>query len=217
MLNSRLNLPAIARNFRKNGRVVIPNFLNRGAAHGALKGLQDLTRRKLWHENRLGDLETRDDDAFCCLYDKYPLRNIPPRPDWRMKKLRSDHSLARTAAFLDSDSCHECIAKITGAALTPGRAYVAASRYRSGHFCGRHDDDIPPRKIAFILHLTRKWLVHWGGQFAVLDAEGQNVIEVTSPAFNTMVLFRVPMEHVVLPVSVFSQAPRYSISGWYCG
>lgn len=219
MLNPRLDRHAIARQFRKDKRVVIRNFLTNKAASMALRGLDDLTRRKAWNENSLGNLRSTD-DSFCCLYDKYPLKNIPPKPGELSKpnqKIKANHSLACVAEFLNSVPCHKFIERVTGESLTHEMAYVAASRYLGTHFCGSHDDHIPPRKIAFILHLTKKWLVHWGGQFVVLDSSATRIVEATSPSFNTMVLFKVPLQHAVLPVSSFSQYPRYSVSGWYCG
>ena len=90
-----------------------------------------------------------------------------------------------------------------------------ATRYRPGDFLNHHNDDTdgPHRLFAYVLNLTPRWRVDWGGLLLFLDPDG-HVAEGYTPAFNALNIFRVPADHAVSMVAPFAGAPRLSITGW---
>lgn len=97
-------------------------------------------------------------------------------------------------------------------------AYVdaQATRYLPGHFLNGHDDrhEDAGRLFAYVLNLTPRWRVEWGGLLAFLD-EWTEVAEAFVPAFGTLNVFRVPQPHLVTQVADFAPEPRVSVTGWW--
>jgi Rps23 Pro-64 3,4-dihydroxylase Tpa1-like proline 4-hydroxylase len=96
------------------------------------------------------------------------------------------------------------------------RADAQATLYAHGHFLSAHDDwqQAEGRRLAYVLNLTREWSPDWGGYLNFLDEDG-NVTEGLMPRFNSLALFRVPMQHHVSLVAPFAPARRYAITGWF--
>ncbi|MBB1180632.1 2OG-Fe(II) oxygenase, partial [Pseudomonas sp. FW305-3-2-15-E-TSA4] len=69
------------------------------------------------------------------------------------------------------------------------------------------------RLLAYVLNLTPRWRVDWGGLLLFLDPDG-HVAEGYAPKFNALNIFRTPFPHAVTQVSTFAGAPRYAITGW---
>ncbi|MGV2495789.1 2OG-Fe(II) oxygenase [Pelagerythrobacter aerophilus] len=90
-----------------------------------------------------------------------------------------------------------------------------ATRYLPGHFLTRHDDDVEGknRVAAYVLNLSPGWQPEWGGLLQFHDAAGE-VTGAMVPGFNVLNLFRVPQSHSVSIVAPFAPAPRYSVTGW---
>jgi len=90
-----------------------------------------------------------------------------------------------------------------------------ATLYRSGHFLTCHDDNVhgKGRIAAYVLNFTPEWRSDWGGLLTFLSAS-DHVIEGYTPRFNALNIFRVPQRHAVTYVAPFTNAGRYSISGW---
>jgi SM-20-related protein len=105
-----------------------------------------------------------------------------------------------------------------GAAIT-GEAPVAceaqATRYRQGDLLTVHSDrDTATRRLsAWVFNLSREWRPEWGG--LLLFHEGGRIVEGFNPLFNSLSLFRVPMDHSVTQVTDFAPRDRLAISGWY--
>lgn len=97
-------------------------------------------------------------------------------------------------------------------------AYVdaQATRYLPGHFLNGHDDrhEDAGRLYAYVLNLTPRWRVEWGGLLAFLD-DWTEVSEAFVPAFGTLNVFRVPQPHLVTQVPDFAPVPRFSVTGWW--
>lgn len=91
-----------------------------------------------------------------------------------------------------------------------------ATRYLPGHFLNGHDDRHADagRLYAYVLNLTPRWRVEWGGLLAFLD-DWTEVTEVFAPAFGTLNVFRVPQPHLVTQVADFAPEPRLSVTGWW--
>ena len=90
-----------------------------------------------------------------------------------------------------------------------------ASWYSRGHFLTKHADRPPThdRVAAWILSMTPDWDENWGGHLAFYD-DGGNIIEAFKPAFNTLNIFLIPVDHAVQMVAPYAAKPRTSFLGW---
>lgn len=90
-----------------------------------------------------------------------------------------------------------------------------ATRYLPGHFLTGHDDDVEGkgRIAAWVLNLTPRWRIEWGGLLQFHDDAG-DISRALAPRFNALHLFRVPQPHSVSLVAPFAGAPRYALTGW---
>lgn len=175
---------------------------------------------------------------FCFRYEMFPLKNhslsgmlssgitrpglssvkqqIPENPEMELNYL---NSLRKISHFFNSDEMHNLISYITSTELTYNQLLCFASRYTSDDFLALHSDSPSniqtPRKIAFVLNMTKHWLVHWGGALIFLDDSEKNIIESIIPKFNSLTLFSVPIKHAVLPVSCHCKSERLGMTGWY--
>ncbi|KAK3238521.1 hypothetical protein CYMTET_51474 [Cymbomonas tetramitiformis] len=97
----------------------------------------------------------------------------------------------------------------------------SAARYCKSNHIAKHDDrahipigmadgevEIYSREFAAIYYLTKDWKHQYGGQLMDL-ATG----DAYSPEFNSLIVFRVPRDHMVTAVK--TAMPRYSIFGWW--
>lgn len=105
-----------------------------------------------------------------------------------------------------------------GAAITgdePVACEAQATRYRHGDLLTLHSDrDSHSRRLsAWVFNLTREWRPEWGG--LLLFHEGSRVVDGFNPVFNSLSLFKVPMDHSVTQVTDFAPRDRLAISGWY--
>jgi SM-20-related protein len=123
--------------------------------------------------------------------------------------------LHRATEFLNSSECLNFIREITGVGNIV-RANAQATRYMPGHFLKQHSDSAVERgrEVAYVINLTKNWQPHWGGLLHFLDVGGK-VIDTFVPLYNTLSLFRVPTAHYVSFVTPFATSARYSITGWF--
>jgi Rps23 Pro-64 3,4-dihydroxylase Tpa1-like proline 4-hydroxylase len=123
--------------------------------------------------------------------------------------------LCRFADFLNSAPFMDFARELTGIEDID-RADAQATRYRSGHFLGAHDDAVPgkERVAAYVLNLTPHWQAHWGGQLQFMAQDG-HIDEAYVPKFNAMNVFLIRQPHLVSYVAPFA-APtaRLSVTGW---
>ena len=94
-------------------------------------------------------------------------------------------------------------------------ADVQATRYRTGDFLTRHDDEAAGRKrlCAYVLSLTEGWSSDWGGLLQFTDPDGL-VTQTIVPLFNSITLFAVPQPHSVSYVAPYAGRSRISVTGW---
>jgi SM-20-related protein len=91
------------------------------------------------------------------------------------------------------------------------------TRYAAGHFLkthcdtGHYKDD--KRHSAYVMGFTKNWSPDWGGTLQLLDRE-KSVVETLTPQFNTLNMFRIPVDHFVSPVANFCPSSRLSATGW---
>lgn len=116
--------------------------------------------------------------------------------------------------FLRGDAFLDFVRKLTADAR-PALVDAQATRYLPGHYLTQHDDLNPKygRLYAYVLNLTPRWRVDWGGLLNFIDADG-HVAEAYAPAFNALNIFRVPQPHSVGFVAPFARGARLSITGW---
>lgn len=91
------------------------------------------------------------------------------------------------------------------------------TRYAAGHFLkthcdtGNYKDD--KRHSAYVMGFTKNWSPDWGGTLQLMN-KNKTVVETLTPQFNTLNMFRIPVDHFVSPVANFCPASRLSATGW---
>lgn len=227
-----LHMDDLADAFGRAGRLHVPGFLagdgaqrlhrrmeaspdwqfifNRGNEHFQItqpnmKAMPPEARRQLMH-----DIFTEARDRFQMAYDIVNITLKTPEPVTRDPLFLSFHAFLNSPAFLDA------IEAMTG--IRGDWCSAMATRYAPGHFCEVHNDSANDghRLVAFVMNVTPRWRVDWGGVLQFIDGEG-NVLAGYTPRFNALNLFRVPQLHAVSLVSPFAGAPRYSVAGWVMG
>jgi len=226
-LNPLLDSAALAAEFLRRGHVQIPQVLTRQSAqrlHACLTGetpfmlisndgdkplehpdptpaeRQDHTRAA-WR--RVGNT------AFQYLYEQHVLTREGERyPD-------AGHYWASVTDFLNSPSFLGLAREVTGMADI-AFADAQASLYRAGHFLTSHGDESKGAKrlAAYVLSMTPSWRPEWGGLLEFIGEDG-HIASGYVPNFNSLRLFKVPINHHVSCVAPFAMGGRYSITGWF--
>ncbi|HYE46664.1 MAG TPA: 2OG-Fe(II) oxygenase family protein [Caulobacter sp.] len=229
-IDPRLEPASVTADFRRLGRIHIPGFLTPASAaalHQALAGETE------WRCSTMGSGKTIDfpvatleafrpeqtirfitlahaeaRDGFHYMFDTLRITDLVEAGEPVSPMLAAAH------AFLNSDAFLGFVRALTG---DPRPNYVdaQATRYEAGHYLTEHDDLKPEsgRLYAYVLNLTPKWRVDWGGVLTFIDEDG-HVAEGYTPAWNALNLFRVPQAHAVSCLAPFAGAPRLSITGW---
>jgi hypothetical protein len=93
-----------------------------------------------------------------------------------------------------------------------GSFVLCAASNRAGDYSLPHNDDGGMRALTYIWYVSKGWRPDWGGHLA-WGPTGSMV----TPAFNSLVLFRVTAEslHFVTPVAPHAEGGRLSVSGWW--
>jgi len=228
-LDPNVKVAQAARSYAKNGRVVIPDFLTPSSAQWLDAQLKNLpwslttfeggnqyeydlrqlskapaAQRQAFQQRIFA--QARNDFQF--VHYSYALSENVPLPDG------SRHPIVGYFDFVNSQQFLDVMRRITGNPAVC-MADAMASCYLSGHFLTTHDDthDKHERVAAYVLSMTRDWNPNWGGQLQFFDDAG-NVIEGFNPAYNTLMMFRVPQRHAVTYVTPFAGAARLSLTGW---
>jgi len=245
MLNPGLNFETLKEKYLEKRYIQIKDFLREDVAELVHEGLKDVGERNLWYSVRMGNPRYFDrkrvkgnymPDNFNFSYERFPLKNITiddlKKDSFRyeqdnLKKLRLnpemelpvEHPLRKLGDLLDSKEMHDLISFITKNPLSYYSVTLFASRFMPCDYISLHSDSsydgTSTRRVAFVLNMTKNWLVHWGGNLVVLDDSFENIIDDYMPRFNSLILFDVPLPHAVLPVSVYAQSERFAITGWY--
>jgi Rps23 Pro-64 3,4-dihydroxylase Tpa1-like proline 4-hydroxylase len=225
-LNPLLDRARLAAEFAAHGHVQIAQVLTRGTAQRLHACLTEETPFRLISNDGDRQLDfsaptpaERQDhtraawrrvgiDAFQYLYEQHILTlegeaYADPR-----------HFLATVTAFLNGRDFLDLARDVTGLsdiAFADGQA----SLYRSGHFLTSHGDEAKGanRRAAYVLSLTPRWRAEWGGLLEFIGEDG-HIAAGYVPNFNSLRLFRVPINHHVSCVAPFAMAGRYSITGW---
>lgn len=228
-LNPALDAAALAAIFAIDGRLQIRDFLDPPCAAALLDELERSQEWKLAVNNgeriinysdaafaELGKEKQAKLDRAVVLGGRYgfQFRYDTIRLPAAKESGAAPSMLSEFAAFLSSPAMVEFMRTLTGADDIDF-ADAHASRYRPGHFLTAHDDavDTMGRRAAYVLNLTREWVVDWGGLLLFYDGHG-NVERGYTPGFNTLNIFSVPQPHSVTWVNPLAAAPRYAVTGW---
>ncbi len=149
-------------------------------------------------------------DTFQYLYDNHPIYDLDQAG-------QADAVWSELVAFLNGEAFLGLMRDLTG----EGRITLAdaqLTRFRPAHFLTEHDDsaDGKQRYFAYVLGLTPRWRIDWGGLLAFHGDDG-NVAEAFTPRFNALSLLKVPSPHSVTQVALSAGAHRYSVTGWLRG
>lgn len=120
-------------------------------------------------------------------------------------------------AIISSPVMISLLKEVTGLEITRLRTLFVA-KYSPGCFLSTHSDH-GNGKIAFVIHLTEGWKPQYGGNLHFLNEERDQILEVFSPIFNSMMIFEVPepngIPHFVGHVAPGTPVERITITGWF--
>lgn len=233
-LNPSLDRPALAEQFRRDGRVQIRDVLSHDAAIAVHEILARSTPWGLaWqagqdgpHAIRAGSLAAdpagrqravstataraaqRGDYAF--QYAQYPIL------DAYLEKWAPDGPHDMLLEHINSADFLDFIREVTGIGqIRKGDAQ--ATLYAPGHFLALHTDSHVSEgwRIAYVFNFCREeWKPDWGGYLNFFDDDG-DIIAGYRPRFNALNMFAVPRAHAVSYVPPFAPIGRFAVTGWF--
>tara|TARA_R110001583_G_scaffold39038_3_gene125532 strand:+ start:2779 stop:3477 length:699 start_codon:yes stop_codon:yes gene_type:complete len=109
----------------------------------------------------------------------------------------------------------EDISYITGYDIT-GYSSTFLSKYEQGCYLATHNDEFEPPapRFAFVLGLTKGWCSHWGG-LTIIEGKDPLAATAITPAYNALMIFKVPVWHMVSEVNNCAAHSRLAFSGWF--
>jgi Rps23 Pro-64 3,4-dihydroxylase Tpa1-like proline 4-hydroxylase len=129
--------------------------------------------------------------------------------------LKSD-ALVRTTEFLNSENFIQACRQIVQMPDIT-HTWLEATCYDKGCFLANHrDDHHADNRVALVLNLTRTWKLDWGG-LLMLETRPDAQPVIVPPLWNSLSLFRIPVNHTVTAVSQAATEHRYSLTGWLRG
>ncbi|MBI1365115.1 MAG: hypothetical protein GC153_04070 [Alphaproteobacteria bacterium] len=230
-LNASLDIAPYRQTLQSIGRVQVCDILEQQSAKRILTWLEmdrrwnlvtDLDGRHLdldaaamekqspqEREAFLSRVYGQAEHGFAYLYENIPIYDIYHRGDSARGLLREVFELVNSEAMI------AFARELTGASDI-GFADAQATKYRAGHFLNEHNDGVEgkDRRAAFVLNLSPKWRVDWGGLTLFVNDDGE-IDGAISPRFNALNVFLVPQRHSVTAVAPFAGGSRYSITGWF--
>jgi Rps23 Pro-64 3,4-dihydroxylase Tpa1-like proline 4-hydroxylase len=230
-LNPGLDPERLARKFKSAGRVQIAEFLDVGGAERLFEHIRqrDDWRLVLNDGDKLFELDRAAQAALTpearsaldvAVYrgarDGFQFRYETLRvPDREADRRAEATLLSDFASFMSSPQVLRFLKRVTGRHGPVAFADAQGTAYGPHHFLTAHDDDVAgkSRVAAYVLSLTPRWKVEWGGLLMFHDDAG-DVSETFMPSFNTLNIFNVPQLHSVGYVAPFVPHRRYSVTGW---
>lgn len=229
-LGKNLNQKSLAKTFKRDGKISIPDILS---DESAVAVTENLLARKEWNlvfrnQQKHYDISATGFEAleksqqeefrqsiyasaqkdFGYMYKNYPIFDL-------VESGNCEPLLQQFMAFINSDTVLQTVRRITGFENIEF-ADAQATRYEPGHFLTSHDDNLPGknRLAAYVFNLTQDWMPDWGGNLMFYD-DANNVSEVFVPKLNSLSLFQIGNKHAVSLVSPFARRPRLAITGWF--
>jgi Rps23 Pro-64 3,4-dihydroxylase Tpa1-like proline 4-hydroxylase len=231
MLNSKVDVSALAAQYLKSRRLDIANILQDQAANAIFDALAEnvpwqFTYRE--HDKQQimapGGLEALEPDKQAALGQRifasaqsdfqyaYYMHSLV---DLYFREPNSNSVLIQFLKFLNSAPMLDFIMAVTGERPIV-RASPQATLYAPGHFLSGHTDEDGQagRRVAFVFSFAHGWRPDWGGMLQFLNAHG-DVEQGILPRFNHLHIFTVPQSHLVSYVASYAPTSRLSISGWF--
>ena len=229
-ISSAHDIKVLQRQFQRNGRIQIRNFLKLASADTICNALTTQKRWNLvymnagkhvdtdanaiarWPRNQRDKLKklvySQATDGFQYMYATVPIYDI-----YHQKQLLG-HYFNEVFEFLNSKVFLDFTRSVTDDDSI-SFADAQATRFDAGHFLTGHDDAAPEknRRVAYVISLSPVWRADWGGCLQFMNSLG-NIEEGYTPTYNALCMFRVPSDHSVSMVAPFAGASRYSITGW---
>ncbi len=142
---------------------------------------------------------------------RYETIRVPDAPEERRA---SGDPLATFADWWSQGEPRALLRRITGMREIDF-ADAQATAYSPGDFLTEHSDDVDGkgRLAAYVLGLTPRWRLEWGGML-VFHPQADEAARALVPGFNRLNLMRVPRPHSVTEVTRAAAYRRYSITGW---
>lgn len=225
-LAPRGDLAELATRFAEDGYVSIPHFL---AGDGAEALRAHLNSRSDWRlvvnaGEKVYDLDwvamsaeqraELDRRVHGAAREGFQFRFGSVRvPDSTDERVPGSDPLHAFAEFMRSEPVLALVREVTGRTAIVF-ADAQATAYHPGDFLTGHDDHVEGkcRELAYVMNLTSKWRVEWGGLLLFHGADGK--VAGLSPRFNCLNVFAVPLLHSVSQVTPFAGGVRYSVTGW---
>lgn len=222
MLNQNLNIPYLNRAYVQNGALSVQNILKPDVAqtiHDALLALDWILEISDYVQSAKLRIPRRmlgNPDNLLSALDSVP-HSLDRSRLFFMRLVVEDAcfspALTEFRQFLKSEQFIDVIRDITGKKeLT--HSWLEATCYDKCCFLGGHKDDHHSGNlVAFVLNLTPHWQLDWGGLLMLRFPNVPPVI--VPPAWNSLSMFNVPLDHLVSCVSPAATEKRYSITGWF--
>ncbi len=235
MINSDLDLEALANAYKIDNRLVIKNFLFPDITermhdaclssvpfetHYVLDGKYksqspaDVAALSLAEKQRINNnITAAASQGIGFLYEGYlKSRAKLNQGGVSNKKLAFLHEIFE---YMSSDDVLNRIKQITGSQDING-AETQYTRFTPGHFLTRHQDIIPGRERRFVFELgmTKNWHPDWGGLLQFYEKDG-TPSNAWMPQFNVLTIFEVSHIHSVTYVNPYASEPRLSLTGWF--
>lgn len=229
MLNAQLDPNLLHTEFARKDRILIRNALDGAVAGNVLKSLEsDIPWQMAYMENGTPCVFSRErresmgDDQWEAIQKKitalgsrgfqfcYGHYSVTDR---NKEQCRPDAYVNTFKEFLASDRFFDFVRGVSGIPEIC-KIEVLAARYAGGDFLMMHDDTRKPeRRVAFVFNFSQEWRPDWGGLTHFLERDG-SVTDTYVPTYNSLLLFAVPVLHLVSYVMPFAPRPRYSVTGW---
>lgn len=223
------NILAYQQHFSDNGWVSIPDFLETHFAESTLRAILQLNEWQLaTMVNGKAFMATVQEflqqpqqvrNSFIAEIERYASTNNFQYFYDFIRLIGHEASATQSLVPLQhqlSTGIKDVLAKITS---RPDTAKIDSqlTRYAAGHFLKTHCDTgnykEDKRHSAYVLGFTKDWSSDWGGTLQLMD-KNRKVIETLTPQFNTLNMFRIPVDHFVSPVANFCPRSRLSATGW---
>jgi hypothetical protein len=226
-LNDGLDPKALAKAYKKAGRLQVPEALI-GAAADALS--ETIEKMAIWRTVYLkGDEECtvagadlrsitarRQRDMLQNMYsqarDGYQYVRYECATD-NIPNAKDPKALTDADEFFKSDGFRDFLRAVAG--VKDGELENVHARWlQREQFMADSDlaGNLPDCKLSFSMDVTRKWRPHWGGQLNFIDPDGA-IEEAWSPAFNMLNIYAGGSRHSISYVAPFHGAFCLSICG----
>jgi len=228
-LNKNLDTKALAKAYKVNKRLQIPDFLETATADKIYQVLTTKTpwqfsyndgKKALWQDpkefemkigRRLREMTANIFEAAAGGKFQY-VRFARPLGENQTGMKPLDPALVDVYDFLNGKEVKAFVKAVTGKTVKEADAEV--HWYQNDHFqtCGNGTERGKKSGIGFSLNLAWDWTADWGGNTLFYDQTG-NVEELFIPGYNSLEIFEIPTTHSISTVATYAPSHRLSITG----